>query len=67
MKARMLAIVAAMLLTAALSAGCDLFTVAGVLASPVVYDVYAPVPVPVVYDPCFYGCGDYVEVWYKQR
>lgn len=70
---KMRAIMMAMLLlsAAALSGGCDWdIAVGGVpYASAPVYDVYVPAPVvyPVYYDPCYYGCGDYVEVWYKQR
>ena len=69
MKAK-LAIVAMLLsLSAVLSGGCDLdIALGGVPAVYDVYDVYVPAPVVYpVYDPCYYGCGDYIEVWYKQR
>lgn len=53
-------------LSVVLSGGCDLDI--ALLGGPAAYDVYVPAPVVYpVYDPCYYGCGDYVEVWYKQR
>lgn len=71
MMMKKLAIVTVLLLSAALSGGCDWDIAVGgvpvVAPAPVVYDVYAPVvPVVPVYDPCYYGCGDYVEVDYVE-